>query len=105
MNDTDSGERDNATMFLVDVQSHVIVVQHLGEPTVTVPVPDGVDIFQALDIDPPVNVTSTTTGWSVSINDNSSYYPQMLDFFRVSRKGCFLLTVRIFVSLWALALA
>ena len=73
--------------FVIDVRLRLIKLYYLneypGEPMVSEPVPDGVDMFNILNLTVPANVSSLT-GWSVVISPNSSYYPKLLGFFGVS---------------------
>ena len=68
----------------VDTERKVIALNHLGFPQVAETVPEGVNIFNMMNLTPPQNV-SLLEGWVVMINPNSSKYFNLKSVLDVSR--------------------
>ncbi len=82
---------DENDRIMINPMERLIFLNHLNSPdevNVVVPVPNGSDIFSMMNITVPRNISSTSEGWSIVINPNTSEYHYLLDVFRVSSCLC-----------------
>ena len=94
VNDTSSALSSSPAAMeriVIDPNRRLIVLNYLSPapdtPMVREPVPEGVDIFNLMNLSLPDNVSSLD-GWSLVINPNSSEYGKMLGVFAVRKLSC-----------------
>lgn len=82
-------ELEPSERLVIDPYTRVIALNYLnpypGAPMVSEPVPEGVNIFNMMNLSVPENV-SELEDWTVMINPHSAQYATLKNTFDVSRK-------------------